>query len=266
MQTRSGELERRFADTTDEIVELRRNLDEMRLAATTDSLTGIANRKHFDIRLREYADDCARNGEPLSLLMGDVDHFKAFNDDHGHQVGDMVLRLVARTLAECVRGRDFVARYGGEEFVVLLPKTGLEGAFAVAENIRNTIASRRIARKSTGEQLGMVTLSFGLAQYKAGESLDSSSAAPTRGCIWPRSAAATGSTAPSRWPPRCAAAPASGRNVSARGFSSGAFLLLPSLFSSPPRKRGSIGSWISDRWLSVPVRTDRRKAAAGMTG
>ncbi len=172
MQTRSTELERRFADTTDEIVELRRNLDEMRLAATTDALTGIANRKHFDIRLREYADDCARNGEPLSLLMGDVDHFKAFNDDHGHQTGDMVLRLVARTLAECVRGRDFVARYGGEEFVVLLPKTGLEGAFAVAENIRNTIASRRIARKSTGEQLGMVTLSFGLAQYKAGETLD----------------------------------------------------------------------------------------------
>ncbi|MFM2129991.1 MAG: hypothetical protein RL477_1537 [Pseudomonadota bacterium] len=172
MEARSSDLEKRFADTTDEIVELRRNLDEMRLAATTDALTGIANRKHFDVRLKEYADDAKRNGEPLSLLMADVDHFKKFNDDFGHQVGDMVLRLVARNMAESVRGRDFVARYGGEEFAVLLPRTGLEGAFAVAENIRNTIASRRVARKSTGESLGMVTLSFGVAQYKPGEALD----------------------------------------------------------------------------------------------
>lgn len=172
MEARSIELEHRFADTSDEIVELRRNLDEMRHAATTDALTGIANRKHFDIRVKEYAEDCARSGEPLSLLMGDIDHFKNFNDAHGHQVGDMVLRLVARTLAECVRGRDFVARYGGEEFMVLLPKTGLEGAFAVAENIRGTVCSKRISRKSTGESLGMVTLSFGIAQFKPTESLD----------------------------------------------------------------------------------------------
>jgi len=172
MEERSSKLERRFADTSDEIVELRRNLDEMRTVATTDGLTGIANRKHFDTRLSEFADECAAAGEPLALLMGDVDHFKKFNDDFGHTVGDMVLRLVARTLAECVRGRDFVARYGGEEFVVLLPKTGLQGAFAVAENIRSTIASKRLARKKTGESLGMVTLSFGVAQYKPGEVLE----------------------------------------------------------------------------------------------
>jgi diguanylate cyclase len=179
MKLRSSALEKRFADSNDEIVELRRNLDEMRTAATTDALTGIANRKLFDIRIREYADDCARNGEPMTLLMGDVDHFKNFNDehghqvgDHGHQVGDMVLRLVARTMAECVRGRDFVARYGGEEFVVLLPKTGLEGSFAVAENIRNTISSKRLALKSTGKTLGLVTISFGVAQFKPGETLE----------------------------------------------------------------------------------------------
>lgn len=172
MEKRSTELERRFADTSGEIVELRRNLDEMRLVATTDGLTGIANRKHFDTRLFEYTNECAAAGEPLSLLMGDVDHFKKFNDEHGHTVGDMVLRLVARTLAECVRGSDFVARYGGEEFVVLLPKTGLKGAFSVAENIRSTIASKRLARKKTGESLGLVTLSFGVAQYKPGEPLE----------------------------------------------------------------------------------------------
>jgi diguanylate cyclase len=172
MEMRSTELEPRFANTSDEIVELRRNLDEMRLVATTDGLTGVANRKHFDTRLSEFADECAATGEPLALLMGDVDHFKKFNDDYGHTVGDMVLRLVARTLSECGRGRDFVARYGGEEFVVLLPKTGLKGAFAVAENIRSTIASKCLARKKTGESLGMVTLSFGVAQYKPGESLD----------------------------------------------------------------------------------------------
>jgi diguanylate cyclase len=172
MEARSSDLERRFADTSDEIVELRRNLDEMRMVATTDGLTGIANRKHFDTRLSEFADECRESGEPLSLLMGDVDHFKRFNDDYGHTVGDMVLRLVARTLSECVRGRDFVARYGGEEFVVLLPKTSVQGVYAVAENIRSTIASKRLARKKTGESLGMVTLSFGVAQYKPGEVLE----------------------------------------------------------------------------------------------
>lgn len=172
MESRSTTLHTRFADATEEVAELRRNLDEMRLAASTDGLTGIPNRKSFDLQIREFCTDAERAEAPLSLLMADVDHFKKFNDDHGHQVGDLVLKLVARTLSDCVRGRDFVARYGGEEFVVLLPRTGVAGAFAVAENIRDTIAAKRFAKKSTGESLGTVTLSFGVAQYKPGETLE----------------------------------------------------------------------------------------------
>jgi diguanylate cyclase len=84
-------------------------------------------------------------------------------------VGDHVLRLVSVAISQAVHGGDFVARYGGEEFVVVLPQTGLDGALAVAENIRQAIASKRLTRKSTGEALGMITLSLGAAQYRLDE-------------------------------------------------------------------------------------------------
>jgi diguanylate cyclase len=173
MELRSITLEKKFSESKHEIVTLRQNLDEMHLAATTDGLTAIANRKQFDLFISEAVEDAATSDRALTLLLGDIDHFKTFNDDYGHQTGDLVLRLVAKTLSDCVRGQDLVARYGGEEFAVILPQTGLEGAFAVGENIRKTIAAKRIARKATGETLGMVTLSFGVAQLKEGETASS---------------------------------------------------------------------------------------------
>ena len=172
MEARNSELEEQFAKSSEEMTELRRNLSEMRLAANTDSLTGLANRKHFDQSLKQLIEECSVGGEPLALLMADIDHFKKFNDNHGHQVGDHVLRLVADAMTQCVRGRDFVARYGGEEFALILPQTDLRGALAVAENIRATIASKRLTRKRSGESLGMITLSLGAALYRADEALD----------------------------------------------------------------------------------------------
>ena len=105
-------------------------------------------------------------------MLFDVDYFKAFNDAHGHPMGDQVLRLVARTLQESVKGRDVVARYGGEEFAVILAGARLADAVKVGEGIRATVAKRRIVRKSTGEELATITTSAGVATYRPGEPLN----------------------------------------------------------------------------------------------
>jgi diguanylate cyclase len=109
---------------------------------------------------------------PFSVLLIDIDHFKQFNDTHGHQIGDDVLRLMARTLKETVKGRDVAARYGGEEFAVLLPDTDLDRARLVAENIRAAIAGKELRKRSTRENLGRITVSVGVAEYKPDDDLE----------------------------------------------------------------------------------------------
>lgn len=167
MESNARRLETQFAAANSELVELKQNLDQVRLEAMTDALTGISNRKGFDQRLEAYSQNS--EGWPLSMVMVDIDHFKKFNDKFGHQTGDQVLRLVAQTLVDCVRGQDFAARYGGEEFVILLPSTDLDGAYAVADNIRNKVAAKKITRRNTGESLGQITLSLGISRYRPGE-------------------------------------------------------------------------------------------------
>ena len=111
----------------------------------------------------------ARDGEEVTLLLCDIDHFKLFNDTWGHQTGDQVLRLVASCLAENTKGRDTAARYGGEEFVVLLRGTGLEAATRLADQIRGTVETKKLVKKSTGDVLGAITISIGVAQFAPGE-------------------------------------------------------------------------------------------------
>jgi diguanylate cyclase len=159
-------IEGRLQNTASEMVELKENLAAMRIEATTDPLTGIGNRKLFDRRLTELVAQAAEEAQPLSIVLADIDNFKRVNDTFGHQIGDMVLKRVAATLVECVKGRDLVARYGGEEFVVLLPGTSVKGAYVVAEEIRKTMAGRQLTRKSTGEVLGQITLSLGIAELR----------------------------------------------------------------------------------------------------
>jgi diguanylate cyclase len=108
-------------------------------------------------------------GEAMSLLMVDIDHFKGFNDHFGHQAGDQVLTMVARTLVDSVKGQDTVARYGGEEFGIVLPRTELEGAATLATQICTALAVRPTRRKSPTEEFGPVTVSIGLAVYRLGE-------------------------------------------------------------------------------------------------
>jgi diguanylate cyclase len=168
---RNRTLEAQLSDSSTEIQQLRQNLELVRREALTDALTGIPNRKFFDTRLRAAVLEANNTGEPLSLLITDIDHFKHFNDTYGHQMGDQVLRLVARTLTDSVKGRDTPARYGGEEFAIILPQTRLQDALVLAEQIRRTIMRRHIVRRDTGDDFGTITLSMGVATYHPTEHL-----------------------------------------------------------------------------------------------
>ncbi len=172
MQQQNNKLREELERSSSEVQELRGSLESVKREAMTDVLTDIGNRKYFDIKLRELTAKAVAEDEPVSLLLFDVDRFKVFNDTHGHQVGDQVLRLVARTLKESVKGRDVVARYGGEEFAVVLSGAGLRDALKVGDGIRALVAKRRIVRKSTGEEMAAITISAGVAQYCPGEDLE----------------------------------------------------------------------------------------------
>jgi diguanylate cyclase len=167
----NSELASELSQSSKEVHKLREDLDKVRHEAQTDGLTGIANRKVFDTQIREWTRIAGDDGSPLSLLMIDIDHFKKFNDTFGHQMGDQVLRLVAKTIQEGVRGQDVAARYGGEEFSVILPGSRLREAVAVAESIRRHVSSKRVTNKRTNEDMGTVTLSIGVAQFDGGESI-----------------------------------------------------------------------------------------------
>jgi len=171
MEKTNQTLEGQLAQSTSEIGQLREDLEDMRKEALTDALTGIANRKLFDMELRRQARDAMETGENLSLLMLDIDHFKRFNDTYGHQTGDEVLKLMALTMSKAVKGEDICARYGGEEFAVILPRTNLAGALKVAEGIRERISTKKLVNRSTNEQLGKVTVSIGAGIFEFGESL-----------------------------------------------------------------------------------------------
>src|SRR5690606_14455509 len=134
-----------------------------------DPLTKIANRKSFDEGIEAAIGEADANDAPLCLLIIDIDHFKNFNDTFGHQTGDQVLRLIAMTLKSNIKGRDLAARYGGEEFVAILPHTDLRGAVIVAENIRKAVQAKELLKRSTGEKLGRITASFGVASYTFGD-------------------------------------------------------------------------------------------------
>jgi diguanylate cyclase len=169
MAKQSRDVERQLRQSCAEVGQLKEQLDDARREAMTDALTAIANRKMFDFMLREAAIESVESGEPLCLLFLDIDHFKQFNDNFGHAVGDQVLKLLAAVLKETCKGQDTPARYGGEEFAVILPRTGIDNAARLAENIRERIASKPIVNRKTGEQLGRVQVSIGAAEFAWGE-------------------------------------------------------------------------------------------------
>ena len=164
MEKRTKSLEQELHKSSTQVHELRSTLDNVRKETLIDPLTRIGNRKAFDAAINS-AEKQAEGGEPISLLICDIDHFKKFNDTWGHQTGDQVLKVVAGCLSENIKGRDMAARYGGEEFGLVLRGANLEGAILVAEQIRASVEGHRLVKKSTGEVLGTMTISIGVAQF-----------------------------------------------------------------------------------------------------
>jgi diguanylate cyclase len=162
-------LEDQLNNTSGQMAELRQNLDTVRKEAMTDGLTGLSNRKAFDRYLEAAISEAAADSATLTLLMMDIDHFKSFNDTYGHLIGDQVLRLVARSLKDGIKGRDLAARYGGEEFAIILPDTGAEAGVVVGNLLRRAVERKEVINRTTGETLGQITLSVGVAEYKPGE-------------------------------------------------------------------------------------------------
>ncbi len=167
MQHTNSVLEQKLSASRDDLASLRRDLDDVRRESLMDALTRIANRKGFDHGMEAAIAEAQLSGDPLCLMIIDIDHFKTFNDTFGHQTGDQVLRLVAMTLKSNIKGKDLVARYGGEEFVAILPSTALADAVSVAENIREAIQAKQLLKRSTNENLGRISASFGVAAYRA---------------------------------------------------------------------------------------------------
>jgi diguanylate cyclase (GGDEF)-like protein len=137
-------------------------IEEVTLRARTDALTGLANRRHFDEQLRRVLAETDRFGGTSSLILVDIDDFKAVNDTYGHEAGDAVLRHLGKILGDGVRAVDICARFGGEEMAILLPQTPIGGATELAERLRTAIADRAVLFEGTPIR---VTASFGIAGY-----------------------------------------------------------------------------------------------------
>jgi diguanylate cyclase len=169
VETANEEMQQRLKDSREEIRELQENLEVVRTESLTDPLTTLANRKFFADSFQRLLKEAETKAQPLSLILTDIDHFKKFNDTYGHLTGDQVLRLVAVSMKHNVKGQDVAARYGGEEFAVLLPRTPLAQAITVADHIRRAVQSKELIRRSTGETLGRVTISLGVAEWRKGD-------------------------------------------------------------------------------------------------
>jgi diguanylate cyclase (GGDEF)-like protein/PAS domain S-box-containing protein len=160
IEEKNQQLEEMLQSLKTSFEDVRQKNLELKVLAARDPLTGCLNRRSlFDAFVVEWQ-TAASQGSFLSCIMVDVDHFKAVNDEYGHQTGDDVLREVAATLLDGVRKTDFVGRYGGEEFCVLLPRTSLQAAATIAEKLRSRVAEACISRK--------VTASFGVSSTESG--------------------------------------------------------------------------------------------------
>jgi diguanylate cyclase len=165
----SSRLSTHLDASNQEIRKLQTELDEIRQEAYTDALTGLFNRKALTCKLDQLVEVTTN---PLSVLMLDIDHFKRFNDNYGHLIGDEVIRRVAATLKQYADTDTIAARYGGEEFTLVLPNTGIEQAMQIAKAIHTAVAGLVLVKRKTQERLPGITISVGAACMKQGEQRD----------------------------------------------------------------------------------------------
>jgi diguanylate cyclase len=172
LESSSTSFKEQLQQATHEIEELKKKMARYRNEAIKDPLTRIDNRRGFEKKLQDAVNKASISDMPLCLIIADIDHFKKVNDAHGHIVGDNVLRMVAATIKESIKGKDLAARIGGEEFAILLPDTPFDGAMTLADNMRLTFERLDLKKKNTGENLGTLTLSFGVTKYKKDEAAE----------------------------------------------------------------------------------------------
>ncbi|HEY8162327.1 MAG: GGDEF domain-containing protein [Methylocystis sp.] len=155
--------------SSEQISKLRFELAEKQAESQKDTLTSAYNRRYFDRKLSNVLAETSRRTMSVSLILADLDHFKAINDEHGHLVGDEVLKMFADQLQKHARTDDIVARYGGEEFAVILPDTRMDAAIAIAEKMRSWLDANnwKIAGKPQSQK---ITASFGVAQSRPSDS------------------------------------------------------------------------------------------------
>lgn len=163
------ELNGRLQQSQQQIEKLRVSLSDSHKLGMLDAVTSLKNRHWLEVYLPKEVSTAIETNGCLSLIMADVDHFKRINDSFGHAVGDEILRRFAELLSKNIKGRDTAARYGGEEFIIMLPQTRLEGAKNLGEQIRGELESKKWMHHRTGQPIGKVTASFGIAELRPGE-------------------------------------------------------------------------------------------------
>jgi diguanylate cyclase len=173
MSRNNAQIAANLETTRAQVAQLEDCLKVAREESARDPVTGLVNRRQFNLLLDEAILKAAESSKPTSLLVADIDHFKLFNDTYGHIAGDSALRYVASCIKANTKNQDTAARVGGEEFALILPNTSVEQAAAVAERIRHLINSRTLVKKATKENMGRISVSIGATQMVAEDTADS---------------------------------------------------------------------------------------------
>lgn len=166
------DLKNHINNTVTELNSLKLELGNLRKAVKTDMLTGLLNRRGVEEAITKPMEDAQKETAPFTLIIADIDRFKRINDNYGHLTGDNVLKLISKLIQRHIKGRDVAGRFGGEEFIMALPETKMDGGFALAEQIRTSLEKMRWQSKSSGKDIGTITISLGVAQFIPGEDLN----------------------------------------------------------------------------------------------